>query len=589
MKVKLTWFAMILISVSLLVLAWQAKGFFVADAKEGFIDSGQSDIAITTCPAKTQKGFDNDGKAICCKPGDLVDGKCTRENTLCSLNENVPGMPTCSEWYTSYLAQKAALSCPPSLPNYFEGAGGQRGCTAGPRNKDGSSPADPKAKFCRLYDTKDEDNANRNSCQNTILLDSARCLIGENPRLVLPTKDGKVRPYVKCEYSVPGAAGVSVMQECIMPESYKNSQIDYKQNVDKNYNPDSVQSVNTDWKALFCPVAKKIYIDRTIPAENAKYTDIYSGEYRIQPPGPIVCPPEKVCPAPAPIAAPTPAPAPPRPAPTPAPAPPPPPPPPPPPTITLPPVVDRPGRRIAGEGQDVTVPPNTTVYYGTETRFVSKQKSGNFRVDNNEFGDPAPGIQKSLYLAVRPLGDERQTIKVPPNTTVYFGTANTYRSKVVSGEFIATNEFFGGDPVPGIIKKVFADGVSGVTNIASSLNKDTLNQGEQLRNACLTSRSGRYRLCQQDDGNTVVYDGPNNNNPRWSHGRGGPPGTYLEVQGDGNMVTYTPSRSATWSTSTYGRGSGPFRATMQDDGNFVLYDSRNVPTWASIGGITGRR
>ena len=54
------------------------------------------------------------------------------------------------------------------------------------------------------------------------------------------------------------------------------------------------------------------------------------------------------------------------------------------------------------------------------------------------------------------LGGEWDTVTVPAETTVRYGANGVYVQKVVSGTFRATNEFFGGDPVPGVLKAVDA-------------------------------------------------------------------------------------------------------------------------------------
>ena len=57
------------------------------------------------------------------------------------------------------------------------------------------------------------------------------------------------------------------------------------------------------------------------------------------------------------------------------------------------------------------------------------------------------------------------------------------------------------------------------------------------------------------------------------------------MQNDGNLVIYkgpnTDHRFAIWSSGTHGKGSHPHRLIMQNDGNLVIYDKQDHPTWAS--------
>ncbi|KAJ3125890.1 hypothetical protein HK098_008141 [Nowakowskiella sp. JEL0407] len=55
--------------------------------------------------------------------------------------------------------------------------------------------------------------------------------------------------------------------------------------------------------------------------------------------------------------------------------------------------------------------------------------------------------------------------------------------------------------------------------------------------------------------------------------------TYLIYQNDGNVVLYSGSRGAIWSTGTYGVDSNWL--CIQDDANLVLYDLNGNPVWSS--------
>ncbi|KAN0038648.1 hypothetical protein ACTA71_000832 [Dictyostelium dimigraforme] len=85
----------------------------------------------------------------------------------------------------------------------------------------------------------------------------------------------------------------------------------------------------------------------------------------------------------------------------------------------------------------------------------------------------------------------------------------------------------------------------------------TLKQGDNLHsngNHTLESKCRKYKLIMQQDGNLVLYIG------------------NLKDQSDQYCL---------WSSSSCGKGVGPFRCAMQDDGNLVVYDSRNTATWSS--------
>ena len=72
--------------------------------------------------------------------------------------------------------------------------------------------------------------------------------------------------------------------------------------------------------------------------------------------------------------------------------------------VVVPPVVDttpvKNWIQIAKEGATVTVPPNTTVRYGADTRWVTKVLSGSVMANNATFGDPAFNAVKVLQQLV---------------------------------------------------------------------------------------------------------------------------------------------------------------------------------------------
>jgi len=96
-----------------------------------------------------------------------------------------------------------------------------------------------------------------------------------------------------------------------------------------------------------------------------------------------------------------------------------------------------------------------------------------------------------------------------------------------------------------------------------------LHRGDQLR-----SKSGRYRLILQSDGNLVLYDA--GGSARWSTGTWGRNVDYAILQVDGNLVLYDQA-TAVWASGTNGKRHE--RLVVQDDGNLVLYQLGAV--WAT--------
>jgi hypothetical protein len=115
---------------------------------------------------------------------------------------------------------------------------------------------------------------------------------------------------------------------------------------------------------------------------------------------------------------------------------------------------------------------------------------------------------------------------------------------------------------------------------------DTLGNERILsQNSFLASNNHRFYVRLQDDGNFVLYNGPDFQAKFavWASNTGGVGQApfRLVVQNDGNMVIYDRNGTATWSSNTWSQGVAPYRLVMQDDRNLVLYDSNNKATWSS--------
>jgi len=114
-----------------------------------------------------------------------------------------------------------------------------------------------------------------------------------------------------------------------------------------------------------------------------------------------------------------------------------------------------------------------------------------------------------------------------------------------------------------------------VTDQAPSQIIGSLNAGQSLStNQMLVSSDGRFKLIMQGDGNLVLYSP---NRPLWWTSTNGKPVVLFAVQGDGNLVLYDSQYKYYWATMTQGRGGTTL--VMQNDGNLVLYDPQFRPIW----------
>lgn len=113
---------------------------------------------------------------------------------------------------------------------------------------------------------------------------------------------------------------------------------------------------------------------------------------------------------------------------------------------------------------------------------------------------------------------------------------------------------------------------------------DRLTSGQSLPSGqYLRSTNGKYIVLLQGDGNLVIYTP--GYHVLWASHSGGKGATSAVMQGDGNLVLYTSGNAPVWHTATNGNGASYL--IMQNDGNFVIYTNAGLPKWQSgtSGGI----
>ena len=116
---------------------------------------------------------------------------------------------------------------------------------------------------------------------------------------------------------------------------------------------------------------------------------------------------------------------------------------------------------------------------------------------------------------------------------------------------------------------------------------DTLWSRQQLTGGqSLTSRSGKFTLRVQTDGNVVLYG--SDQRALWNTwtfaGAWFWHDNRLRLQPDGNLVVYEPDGRAAWHAGTWGNAN--VRLVMQDDGNLVIYAATGRALWSSMYGRT---
>ncbi|MFF3013751.1 trypsin-like serine protease [Streptomyces sp. NPDC057939] len=110
----------------------------------------------------------------------------------------------------------------------------------------------------------------------------------------------------------------------------------------------------------------------------------------------------------------------------------------------------------------------------------------------------------------------------------------------------------------------------------------TLPSGGRLNPGAVFYAHGKASLIMQADGNLVLYS--ESGAALWSSNTYGNPGAYASLQSDGNFVVYKKDGGegkggALWSTGTWGNPGATLK--LQADLNLVLYRQNGSAAWAS--------
>jgi serine protease len=127
--------------------------------------------------------------------------------------------------------------------------------------------------------------------------------------------------------------------------------------------------------------------------------------------------------------------------------------------------------QIASEGQSFSVTGTQVVRYGSGSAWITLAVTHGGVCTNEFFGsDPLVGIVKHCDVATAAasvawavIAVEGQSFALSGTQTVRYGIGSTWISRSLSGGGQCTNEFFGNDPLVGIVKQCEAASTAGAT------------------------------------------------------------------------------------------------------------------------------
>jgi len=181
-----------------------------------------------------------------------------------------------------------------------------------------------------------------------------------------------------------------------------------------------------------------------------------------------------------------------------------------------------------------------------------------------------PSAGKNAHFAMQQDG----------NLVLYTSTGTAVWSSATSGNGIS-NAYLQGDGNLVVYKSNGQSTWSSGTSIGIGHERfptsELPNNGVIYRNQAIESYDRSLALHFQGDGNLVLYD-TRTWKALWSSATDRTTADHAAMQGDGNLVVYTPEGKALWSSGTSGKNAS--RLVLQNDGNLVIYNAQSY-TWSS--------
>jgi hypothetical protein len=176
-----------------------------------------------------------------------------------------------------------------------------------------------------------------------------------------------------------------------------------------------------------------------------------------------------------------------------------------------------------------------------------------------------------------------------PGATVTLNGINLSRATAVS--FNGNAAKITSDSATSLVTSVPTGAKSGEITVTTPLGRATspaafsvrlpesvLGPGQGLSTGwSLQSVGGQFSLVMQRDGNLVLYT--SSNRALWSTGTENNAGASVVMQRDGNLVVYSSSNRALWASGTENNAGAS--AVLQRDGNFVIYSAGGRALWSS--------
>ena len=206
---------------------------------------------ISMCPSQSRSFVGKNGDDLCCDgnpAGTSCEGK-----IICTLSSTSgKDHPSCAEYLEEYYRKKGREVCIRSLPNYYEDVNGKGFCTNSRLNLELNGPTNKNADKCSVGD---RNMTNPESCDVKRALERMPCPSRNCKKIAL--EEGRGLPVI---FQATFRDSSNITRSCYDTNSVQN----FWHTIFGEEWKSKTSHINPDRNIIFCEVAKKYYVDKSI-------------------------------------------------------------------------------------------------------------------------------------------------------------------------------------------------------------------------------------------------------------------------------------------------------------------------------------
>ena len=206
---------------------------------------------ISMCPAQSKAFVGKNGDNLCCDGN--PNGTDCEGKTICTLSSvNSKENPSCFVYLRDLYEKKGRTQCPRTMPNYYEDDNGKGFCTVANLNSQLNGPSERNAEKCTVGGKGMVDPT---SCEVRVALDKMPCPSRNCKKTAFSPQRNK--PVVfQAHFTDSG----NITRSCYDTNSVVNF---WRSTLGDEWSS-KTSYINPDRNIMFCSVAKKYFIDKTL-------------------------------------------------------------------------------------------------------------------------------------------------------------------------------------------------------------------------------------------------------------------------------------------------------------------------------------